>query len=35
MLGASTLTLIEGCRVGQESCELLFSASQFDDLGLL
>lgn len=35
VFGVPALTLIEGCGVGQESCDPLFSLSQTDDLGLL
>ena len=35
VFGVSALALIEGCGVGQESCDPLFSLSLFDDSGLL
>lgn len=35
VIGASALALTERCAAGQESCDPLFSQSQFDDLGLL
>lgn len=33
VFGVSALTLMEGSGVGQESCDPLFSQSQFDDSG--
>lgn len=35
VFGASALSLIERCGVGQESCDPLFSLSPFDESGLL